>query len=147
MAKLKRSKRTVNMEYEINGDYVTLTHATWSKGAKRWEEHTFVFNKEHLEYVQSLKGVVLPRVVRVMVSDRFTHFKDTPIIEFSYEVSTGICGICKNIRLNEICNYIGMQDEKYVVVSKGEFSEYHLDEHSMTFDTLDKAIKYLETLN
>lgn len=144
MAKPKRSKRTVNMEYEINGDYVTLTHATWSKGAKRWEEHTFVFNKEHLEYVQSLKGAILPKVIRVMVSDRFIHFKDTPIIEFSYEVST--C-ICKNIRLNEICNYIGMQNDKYVVVSKGEFSEYHLDEHSMTFDTLDNAIKYLETLN
>ena len=132
------------MEYEINGDYVTLTHATWSKSAKRWEEHSFIFNVQYLEQVQSLKGVMLPRVVRVMVSDRFTHFNDTPIIEFSYEVSNGIC---KNIRLNEICNYIGMQDEKYVVVSKGEFSEYHLNEHSMTFDTLDKAKKYLETLN
>ena len=144
MAKPKRSKRTVNMEYEINGDYVTLTHATWSKGAKRWEEHTFIFDKQYLEQVQSLKGAILPKVIRVMVSDRFIHFNDTPIIEFSYEVSTGIC---KNIRLNEICNYIGMQDEKYVVVSKGEFSEYHLDEHSVEFDTLDKAKKYLETLN
>lgn len=144
MAKPKRSKRNVNLEYTVNGDYVTLVFAEWEKVRKRWHECTFIFNAEHLEYIQSLKGIIQPHILSVMCSERYCHFKEVPIIEFNYCVSDGVY---KAIKMNEVCNYIAVQEDGYLVVTKGDYSDYKLDEHSVKFDTLDEAKNYLESLN
>ena len=142
MAKPKRSKREHNLEFVVDGDYVTMTYSEWQKATKKWHEEQYMF---HVDYLEEFKDLKQPRSLSKCGSSGYLTCAN--MIEFRYEVIIdGKYTILKNKCLNEICSYVALTEDGFVVAPKGDYSSYAIDKHSTTFDNLDDALKMLESL-
>lgn len=142
MAKPKRSKREHNLEFVVDGDYVTMTYSEWQKATKMWHEEVYVF---HVDYLQEIKELRQPRSLSKFGSSGYLTCAN--MIEFRYEVIIdGKYKILKNKCLNEICSYVALTEDGFVVVPKGDYSSYAMDKYATTFDNLDDALEMLESL-
>lgn len=147
MAKPKRSKREHNLEFVVDGDYVTMTYSEWQKATRKWHEEQYMF---HVDYLEEFKDLKQPRSLSKCGSSGYLTCAN--MIEFSYDyyyksVSGIECHCIKNKNLNEVCSYIAITENGFIVVPKGDYSSYAIDKHSTTFDNLDDALKMLESLN
>lgn len=145
MAKPKRSKREHNLEFVVDGDYVTMTYSEWRKATKMWHEEQYMF---HVDYLQEIKKLRQPRSLSKMNGTYLTYAN---MIGFSYDyyytsVSGIECHCTKEKNLNEVCSYIAITENGFIVVPQGMYSSYAIDEHSTTFDNLDDALEMLESL-
>lgn len=146
MAKPKRSKREHNLEFVVDGDYVTMTYSEWQKETKKWHEEQYMF---HVDYLEEIKDLKQPRSLSKFGSGGYLTCAN--MIEFRYDyyytsVSGIECHCTKNKCLNEICSYVALTEDGFVVVPKGDYSSYAMDKYITVANNLDDALEMLESL-
>ena len=144
-----------DLKFEYIDDYVVMTFTSLyrkeilvASGLVEKENYSIdYFYLFHKEYADELKDLYCYGLSSKYKPNSVWHKSGRPLIStsagFEFRKQDSINSL---MNLKDVCNYIALTEDGYVVVRKGNWKSFDIDDYSTTFDNLDDALEMLESL-
>lgn len=133
------------VKFEQIDDYVVMTFTKLRSVDREIKstDYCYLFHKDYADELKDLQYMNTGNKYK----ENSKHTKHgRPLTRTSVGFAFRKNDISKLQNLKDICNYIALTEDGYVVVAKGDYESFDIDEYSKSFDNLDDALEMLKSL-